>query len=74
MDFKGMYVFSDQGVIEKIILKCVIQKCDVNLIRRLGVDCNEAVRVIKQGKGGGVACVSLETSASPDRLYTTPYS
>ena len=53
MDFKGMYVFSDQGVIEKIILKCVIQKCDVNLIRRLGVDCNEAVRVIKQGKGGG---------------------
>jgi len=28
--FKGMYIFSDQGVIEKIILKSIIQKYDVN--------------------------------------------
>ena len=29
VDFKGMYIFSDQGVIEKIILKRIMQKYDV---------------------------------------------
>jgi hypothetical protein len=30
VNFKGMYIFSDQGVVEKIILKRIIQKYDVN--------------------------------------------
>jgi hypothetical protein len=29
VDFKGMYIFNDQGIIEKIILKRFIQKYDV---------------------------------------------